>query len=193
MMQKKRNMSLRGFVHKATSAKGAVGFLAAHADFIRQHAILAPFLDSYEKGKELASPTLIMIRDLAFAQMVDDEIDSARNRAVNVREKKVKTYTVTIICQDGPGKSEGFAMMQEAEGWADRRMFEDASSLYANVVSTHIGKSGTPICWRVERNDSIARTLKHKTGAVMKVASKTTDKLGFGVKVHNDRCSFSRG
>lgn len=191
--KKPRTMTLKGFVHKASSAKSAIGFLAAHADFIRQHATLAPFLDSYEQGKELATATLIQIRDLAFARMVDDEIEAARTRATNVREPKVKTYTVTIMTKDGEGKSEGFAMMQDAEGWADRRMFEDASSLYAEVVSTHVGKSGTPIKWQVMRQDSIARTLKGKGGPVMKSQSKTTSSLGFGVKVHNDRCSFSRG
>lgn len=195
--KKPRTMTLKGFVHKASSAKSAIGFLAAHADFIRQHATLAPFLDNYEKGKELASPTLIMIRDLAFARMVDDEIEAARTRATNVRTPKIKTYTVTIIHSHGngvvAGKSEGFEMMQEAEGWADRRLFEDASSLYAEVVSTHIGKSGVPIKWQVMRQDSIARTLKGKGGPVMKSQSKTTSSLGFGVKVHNDRCSFSRG
>lgn len=191
--KKPRTMTLKGFVHKASSAKSAIGFLAAHADFIRQHDTLVPFLDSYEKGKELATATLIQIRDLAFAKMVDEEIEAARNRATNVREAKVKTYTVTIITKDGEGKSEGFAMTQEAEGWADRRLFEDASALYAEVVSTHIGKSGTPIKWQIMRQDAIARTLKSKGGPVMKSQSKTTSSLGFGVKVHNDRCSFSRG
>lgn len=191
--KKPRNMTLKGFVHKASSAKSAIGFLAAHAEFIRQHDSLAPILDNYEKGKEVATATLIQIRDLAFAKMVDEEIEAARNRATNVREPKVKTYTVTIFTQDGEGKSEGFAMTQEAEGWADRRLFEDASALYAEVVSTHIGKSGTPITWRIMRQDSIARVLKSKGGPVMKGQAKSTGKLGFGVKAKNDTFYFSRG
>lgn len=191
--KKVRVMTLKGFVHKATSAKSAIGFLAAHADFIKANGSLAPLLTKYEEGKEIATNTLIMIRDLAFAAMVDDEIEAARNRSTTVREKKVKTYTVTIFTTDGEGKSEGFSMMQEAEGWADRRLVEDANALYAAVVSTHIGKSGTPITWQVNRNDSMARVMREKRGPVMKVQSKTTSSLGFGVKVHNDRCSFSRG
>lgn len=197
--KKERKMTLRGFVHKASSAKSAIGFLASHAEFIRQYSNLAPLLDSYEKGKELAGNTLKQIRDLAYQRMLDEEIEAARLRGEKSgeeRERKVYPYTVTIFCKDGSnvveGKSDGFSLMQEAERWADRRLFEDASSLYAEVVSTHIGKNG-PIKWTIQRGDAIARTLPRKVGPVMKGSAKSTGKLSFGVKAKNDTFYFSRG
>jgi len=194
--KKARNMTLKGFVHKASSAKSAMGFLAAHAEFIRKYDDLATLLDSYEKGKEIATAVLTQIRDRAFVRMVDEEIAAAKAKSQNVREPKVKNYTVTIWCKDGSqvaeGVSEGFTLMQEAEGWADRRLFEDASSVYAEVVSTMIGKNG-PITWRIERGDAIARVLKSKRGPVMKGQSKSAGSLSFRPKVKEDHFYFSRG
>ena len=46
---------------------------------------------------------------------------------------------------------------------------------------------------KIMRDDSIARILKQPKGAVCKVQSKTTNKLGFGVKAGNDRAVFSKG
>ena len=86
-----------------------------------------------------------------------------------------------------------FEESARADGWAHRKLFDGAPNWYAIVSHTSITIKGEPFSVRIERSDAIAAILKAPKGAVMKVTSKTTSKLGFGVKVNNDVSRFSRG
>ena len=190
--------TLKGFLHRASSAKSAIGFLASHKDFIQQYQSLATILESYESGQEIASVALQKMKDIAFAAMVENELNKAKEKSAkpNVdkteKVKKCKNYTVIINVKYGEGKVATFDMMQDAERWADRRLFEDASSVSATIESMLKGKDNNYISWEIMRGDSIARVLKQKAGPVSKGTAKTSA-LSFRPKVHNDKAYFSKG
>ena len=192
-----KGMSLKGFVRKATVAKSAIGFLDAQKEFIRQHSFLAPTLEQYESGKVHATAALETIRDLAFVTMRDQEIENARVRSQKEPNETVaKPYTVILFHKDGSqiveGDSESFDLLQKADGWADRRLVADASTVHAEILTTMIGKNNQPIKFMVMRQDAIARMLKAKRGPVTKGGT-TSSSLGFKPKVKNDVSHFSRG
>lgn len=192
-----KGMTLKGFVRKATVAKSAIGFLDAQKEYIRQQEFLAPTLEQYENGAVLAGDALIQIRDIAFERMRDQDIEKARKSSEKQpREKAVKAYTVTLFHKEGSriveGESESFDILQAADGWADRRLFADASTVHAEILTSMIGKNNQPIKFTVMRQDAIARMLKAKRGPVTK-GSSVSSSLSFKPKVKNDISHFSRG
>ncbi len=199
-MADKKGMTLKGFVRKASAAKSAMGFLDAQKDYIRQHPFLTPTLTEYESGKVPASLALTAIRDIAFKYMVDAELDKAKiasEKEPGTRVKKIKKYSVTIFLKQGllvvAGDDEGFDILQDAEGWADRRLFENASAVHAEIVTMMAGKDGKAIKFISHRQDAIARVLKQKKAPFTKNQSSSGGGLGFRPKVKNDHFYFSRG
>lgn len=193
-----KGMTLKGFVRKATVAKSAIGFLDAQKEFIRQHSFLSPTLEQYEGGKVIATEALNQIRDIAFVHMVDADIEKAKKASSKEpRQKAEKSYKVTIFHKEGSqvveGESESFDLLQTADGWADRKLFADASSLHAEIVTSLIGKNGSPIKFTVMRQDAIARTLRAKKGPTMKSNAVGGGSLSFKPRVKNDTFYFSRG
>ena len=197
-MAAQKTMTLKGFVRKATLAKSAIGFLDAQKEFIRQHSFLAPTLADYEGGKVAATAALNVIRDIAFAHMVDADIEKARARgAREPKEKAPKSYTVVLFHKEGSrivdGESKGFDTLQEADGWADRKLFADASTVHAEILTPMMGKNNQAIKFTIMRQDAIARILKAKKGPMMKNSSSRSGSLSFKPRAKNDTCHFSRG
>jgi hypothetical protein len=80
-------------------------------------------------------------------------------------------------------------LYQEAEGLADRRLVKFEHSIYAEIVNNQ----GAMIKTIVHRRDAIARVYAKKKGPSCRNTSKSTSKLGFGIKASQDTASFSRG
>jgi len=185
----KKKTTLKNFVTQASSAKSAMGFLKAKGEFIRQYSFLATILDSYERGEVLASPTLKAITDIAFKHMLNADIEKAKERGAKTESvpRVSKAYLVSIFDNEGNViEDKTFDLFQECQGWADRRMFENAECSHANI-------EGHRVMTKVSRQDSIARVLQYKRGSVMKQNASKTSALSFRPTVKEDRAYFSRG
>jgi hypothetical protein len=82
----------------------------------------------------------------------------------------------------------GFDKSQDADRWADRRLFDGASDWYGVVEHTTL-----KVRTFINRQDAIARILKRPKGPTVHTKGTSTKTLGFGVKAKQDRASFSRG
>lgn len=212
-MTTERSMSAKGFLHKCKSkaANAAAGFLAAHREWLTTgelSSVTSPILAKFDSGELLPTPSLDAIKQAVFGHMLASDAAKAERQ---IEEGQNPTSNKNFICtilnekeevqtrfNEAKGEDEdlikGFETPQEAERWADRRLFEGGSDWFAQVESTKIHlTSGQPFTFYVEREESFARILKKPKPAVSKTRGVSTSKLGFGVKVSNDRSSFSRG
>jgi hypothetical protein len=128
-------------------------------------------------------------------------------RANEPSERKTKAYVATIydaktgeVVQEKNDKgkmvdlTESFDNGTRAEGWVDRRLFDGSPHWFGVVESTKLFRQdGSAFTATILRGDAIARILRTKKGPVMKAQSKSTGRLGFGVKVKPSHASFSRG
>lgn len=128
-----------------------------------------------------------------YKAMVDADIEKGKRAS-----SKEKSYKVTIFHKEGSqvveGESKSFDLLQAADGWADRKLFADASALHAEIVTSLIRKNGSLIKFTVMRQDAIARMLRAKRGPTMK--SNTVGgngSLSFKPRVKNDTFYFSHG
>lgn len=202
---KTRNMSPKGFLAKCTSkaAISAQGFLAAHREYLltgELSAVAKPILDKVDNG---LLPTLA-VQELTNA--VYDHIMVLAENKVVVKESVSQSKPFEAMVVDSFGiiqkrmKEDGtieelhkdFSLPQEAQRWIDRRLFEGASDWHGRIIhTTAFNKDhNTEI---VKREDSIARVLKQPKGPVSRQSSKTTNAIGWGVKVHETVAKFSQG
>lgn len=208
--KKARNMTERGFLHKATSSKvSAVAFLAQHKAWLESGELgelTSPILAKLDQGEILPTPCLVEITAIVLGHMVAKEAAKAEDAMLNPKEGKVFPWKATILNSKGEiqtrikenGEVEdlekGFDKCSDADRWVDNRLFDGSPDWYGVVAHTSmLNKHGEPLQTIVLRDDAIARKLKSPKGAVMKAHSQTTDKLKFGVKVRNDRAVFSKG
>lgn len=208
---KKRNMTERGFLHKASGKVSAIAFLAQHREWLATGALASltlPILAKLDTGEILATPALESIKGVVLGHMLAKDASKAEDAIINPKEKKsTKPWTATIFNAAGEIQfrlngntgepielQESFDTCSLADGWTDRRLVEGACDWFGVVAHTSIlNKHGEPLATTVMRDDAMARTFKESKGAVCKVKSKTTPTLGFGVKCSNDRSVFSKG
>lgn len=197
--KKIRNMSIKGFLHKAKGQVNAREFLTTHKQFLLVNVCAsAPVLSDMENGLILPTPALEKVRGFAFQAFLDGEIAKAE-KMNEPRESKTMDHVVTIydasgkvltrIDEDGDEKElvKGFDLGQRGSEWADRRLFEQESGAYAIIVHA----VGSPS--RIERDDAIARIFKKGPGQSCRKNAKAPGRLSFGVKAVQSRASFSGG
>lgn len=191
-----QKMTIKSWLRKSNGKVSAMAFLQAHKDFLMTGTLAQfsePILAKVDSGEVMPTIGLEALKSLVLSHHLAEE--SARLNRQNVKaEPKVKDYVATIYSADGEEVlTEGFDKLSDADRWTDRRLFAGTSDHYGVVSMTKVLSDGEPIATVVLRGDSIARILKAKKGAVMRVKPKTTSSLGFGVKAKNDHCSFSAG
>lgn len=205
--KKERKMTPKGFLHKTTTkaANSAIAFLAQYREYLTTGELASrtsPIVAKVDAGELLPTPALKEIQYAVMTHII--EADTAKAEAVVESPGKGQTrksWRATIYDAAGvvqtrtteKGEVEdlikGFDLSQDADRWADRRLFEGTHGWYAVVEHTIIPNIST----RIERGDSMARILKQPKGPTVQVRGKSTKTLGFGVKAKESRASFSRG
>lgn len=207
--KKERKMSVKGFLTKANSKSATAsvaGFLAAYREYLLTGEVsyaTAPIIASFDDGKLLPTPCLEQIKIVVLDHIL--AVDKAKAEESLKRESHPssdKPFTVTIkdsitgkVCyrikDDGTTEQliKHFDLPQDAERWADRRLFDGEPTWYAEVVK----KNDTRPYWDIiQREDSIARTLKRPKTALSKTVSYGSS-LGFGMKIREKAVKFSHG
>ena len=208
--KKPRAMTAKMFLHRSSGKVSADAFIQAHRAFLETGelaSVTSPILAKLDSKAILPTPALEEIKGVVFSHMLQSSIreDERKMAEAQANPAKAKAWLATIydgngdiaIAKNDKGElvelQQGFEDAARADGWTDRRLFDGASDWYGVVSHTTITIKGEPMSSRIERSDAIARIMKQAKGAVMKVTSKTTSKLGFGVSCHNDKAVFSRG
>lgn len=205
-----RKMSPKGFLHKANGKIGAAAFLAQHRAWLETGELAlftSPILAKLDKGEVLPTPALSEIKQVVLAHHLAEETRKAEESMARADAPKVrKNYLATVYNAKGEIQTridakgeekdlrESFDSSTQAEGWADRRLFEGAPDWFAVVEATKMfNADGHPLSTTIMRDDSIARILREKRGPVMKSKPQSTGKLSFGVKAKGDVVRFSHG
>jgi hypothetical protein len=210
--KKTRAMTPKMFLHRATSKAGnsAAAFLQAHREFLTTGKLAEktyPIIQRIDAGSLYPTPGLEEVKVAVLNHMLNQEVEEARKiiEAPPTQTQSNKNYTATILNASGQvctrinAKGEVEDLIQSfddgehATGWIDRRLFEGASTWHGELVHKSITVKGEPWVVIIERSDSIARILKQKKKAVTTQPKTTTARLSFGMKVKQDRASFSRG
>lgn len=201
-----RKMSAKGFLHKANLKAGnsAIAFLVAHREWLTTGElapITMPILAKVDAKEIMPTPGLQEIKNAVFNHMIASEISKAEKAIEKAQEPgATKAHVATILDENGKiatrinakGNEEdlikSFDLPQEAMRWVIRRLIEAAPWSYATI--DHVKTVQQEV---ITRDDAFAIEFKFKKGAVLKAQSKTTNRLGFGVKASQDHASFSRG
>lgn len=188
-MQKKiRNMTLKGFFHRATISKSPQSFIANNLNYIENDSALRIILSQYNNQEISCEDAFSKMKEIAF-----EKVKAEGLRSLNVKNERAvhsKRYIATIMHGNVEGESKSFDMMQDAERWSDRNLAYDASTTHASIESNFIGAQN--ISWTIDRADAIARTFKRSIGPACRTIS-FGSKLSFGVKAKGDLFYFSKG
>lgn len=209
---KKRNMTGRGFLHKASGKVSAIAFLTQHREWLTTGdlaPLTLPILIKLDSAEIMATPALESIKCVVLGHMMAKDAVKAENAIINPPKEKKSTKPWIATIYDAKGDiqfrlngntgepielQESFDTSSAADNWTDRRLVEGASDWFGVVAHTSVlNKFGEPLATTVMRDDAMSRTFRINKGAVCKVKSKTTPTLGFGVKCSNDRSVFSKG
>lgn len=203
--KKTRNMTERGFLHKAGGKVSADAFLAQHRAWLEtgeRAMVTTPILRMLDEKEVMPTPALEQIRAAVLNHMVAKAVSKAEDQILNPKPgAKPKNWTSTIFDAKGEiqtrinekGEKEdlikGFDLSSDADRWADRRLVEGASDWYAEVTHAMM-----PITTVIRRDDAMSRIFKIAKGPSMKAQPKGgSGRLSFGVKVKEDRARFSSG
>lgn len=205
--KKERKMSPKGFLAKTQTkaANSAIAFLAQYREYLTTGEIASktsPIVAKVDSGELLPTPALREIQYAVMAHIIEaDTAKLEKSQDAATRTGTRKPWRATIfdaagnvqvrVKEDGDEEElvKGFDLGQDADRWADRRLFEGAEGWYAIVEHTSIANVQT----RIERGDAMARILKQPKGPTVQVRGKSTKTLGFGTKVKETRVTFSRG
>jgi hypothetical protein len=205
-----RNMSPKGFLHKASGKISAEAFLAQHRAWLETGELAlftTPILLRLDSRELLPTPALQEIKEVVLAHHLAEEVRLAEEAMNATPKSKVhKNYLVTIYNSkgevqthiDSTGKEKelisSFDTGSLAQGWADRRLFEGSPDWFAVVQHTKMfDRAGDPLATNIMRDDSIGRILKVSKGPVMKSKPQSSSRLGFGVKAKQSHAHFSKG
>jgi hypothetical protein len=203
---KERKMTPKGFLHKTTTkaANSAIAFLAQYRAFLTTGELAertSPIIAKVDAGELLPTPALKEIQYAVMTHII--EADAAKaDKVVEPGQKgqtrkpwRASIYDASGVLQtriknDGEEEDlvKGFDLGQDADRWADRRLFEGTHGWYAIVEHTTIANVSS----RIERGDAMARMLKQPKGPAIQQKGKSTKTLGFGVKAKQTRVTFSR-
>lgn len=201
-----RKMSAKGFLHKASGKISAAAFLSQHRCWLETGELsqfTSPILSKLDKGEVLPTPALEEIKVVVLSHHLAEETRKAEAAMEKAAQPQVrKNYLVTVYNAKGEIQTrknantgedieliETFDLSSQAEGWADRRLFEGTPDWFATIEHTKIPE----LTRTVLRADAIARILREKRGPVMKSKPQGTSKLSFGMKCKGDHFQFSRG
>jgi hypothetical protein len=202
---KERKMSPKGFLHKTTTkaANSAIAFLAQYRAYLTTGELAdrtSPIIATVDAGELLPTPALKEIQYAVMTHIIESDAAKADKVVEAVKGQTRKPWRASIFDASGvvqtrtnsKGEEEdlikGFDLGQEADRWADRRLFEGTHGWYAIVEHTTIPN----ISSHIERGDSMARLLKQPKGPTIQQKGKSTKTLGFGVKAKQTRVTFSR-
>lgn len=203
--KKERKMTPKGFLHKTTTkaAHSAIAFLAQYRAYLTTGELAertSPILAKVDAGELLPTPALKEIQYAVMTHIIEADTAKAEKVAEPGATGTRKPWRTTIYNVDGvvqtrinaKGEEEdlikGFDLGQDADRWADRRLFEGTHGWYAIVEHTIIANVSS----RIERGDAMARILKQPKGPTVAAKGKSTKTLGFGVKAKQTRVTFSR-
>lgn len=201
-----RKMTPKGFLHKTTTkaANSALAFLATYRDYLTTSEVAivtSPIIAKVDAGELLPTPALEEIKNAVFQHML--VLDTLKHEAAIEKQqepKKTKPHVGMIYTEHGviatrinaEGEEEelikSFDLPQEAMRWIDRRLVEAAPRSYATLDHVKTVQQET-----ITRDDAFARQFKVARGPVIKPQSKSTPRLGFGVKAHESKSTFSGG
>lgn len=203
---KERKMTPKGFLHKTTTkaANSAIAFLAQYRSFLTTGELaerVSPIIAKVDAGELLPTPALKEIQYAVMTHIIESDVAKADKVAEpGAKGQTRKAWRTTIYDAAGvvqtrinpKGEEEdlikGFDLGQDADRWADRRLFEGTHGWYAIVEHTVIAN----VASRIERGDAMARILKQPKGPAIQQKGKSTKTLGFGVKAKQTRVTFSR-
>ncbi len=215
-----RNMTIKGFLRKTTSktTTDASAFLNTHRGFLEQYEAASKVLSTVDKGEITAEPALQEISSLLIQEMVNDALKKTKQvKAIQHRTSKIKEegYTITCYTKDGiiakytkekinreTGAIErsiedmvfNAETMQEAEGLASRRMFDNYHAEYAVFYKATVkGNDGKIIQFRMDRSDATSIMLKKGRNPACRNMLKKSAPLKWHGKAKNDFSYFSQG
>jgi hypothetical protein len=202
-----RTMSAKSFLFKSgtkIATRSASGFLAGYREWLKSGElahIVEPILIAMDRDKEAAISSGKDTESIAKAALEEIQVATLEHIQVEAERKNIErmqkageatknpSYTEAVAYDEDGSEviSKAFYAGERARGWLDRRLFEGGVRGF--------GKLFYPggFIEEVKRDESIERILKSPRGAVMKAGAKTTNRLGFGVKVVGDRSVFSGG
>jgi cell pole-organizing protein PopZ len=201
-----RKMSAKGFLHKTTTkaAGSAMAFLATHRDWLLNGEVAiatSPIIAKMDAGEILPTPCLEEVKAAVFNHMIAaDALKAEASVEKEQAPKKTKPHVGTIYEETGAiatrinneGEVEelikSFDMPQDCQRWCDRRLVEAAPRSYATM--DHVKTAQQEV---INRDEAHERIFKVKSGPVIKPVSKSTPRLGFGVKSHPSKSTFSHG
>lgn len=189
-----RKMTLKGFIKKASAAKSAIGFISQYREYMltgELAPLTEPILVKLDNHELLPTPALKDITDVVFAHMLAQESLKAQESLEKVSSpRSPKAVTATLLSPKGNElDSKGFDLSQEAERWLDRRLVESAPGCSGKILHSKVKE----LTVEVSREDAFSRVYKERKMASHKKTGVSMSKLGFGVKVKNDRFHFSHG
>lgn len=214
MSDKPRNMSARGFLHRANiNAKGPMGFIQAHKEWLQTGEIaplVSPILAKIEARELMPTPGLEKIKSVVFAHLMLEQAKQAEASMAKAEEKasqgqSSKAWICTIYNQEGEiqtrinkqGEEEDlqkhFDKSSDADRWVDRRLVEGCPDWYGVISHTTLTVKGEPLSTCVLRKDAIARVFRKNAGPVIKQNKPGGAGLGFGVKSKPFHAVFSKG
>jgi len=203
-----KKMTPKAFLKKLNSkaAASAIGFLAAHRDYLISGELadtLRPIVEKMDQGQLMPTPTLSEIKQAvldhiltAEAAKAEKAIARANSAGGGTRSNKpfqaiilnVAGIVQTYVNNKGEKKElrQNFKLPQEAERWVDRRLIDGAPDWHGEVLH-----HGSP--WdMIKRDEAMVRVLKRPMSPVLK-RSPTSDKLSRQIKIRAKHYSFSQG
>jgi len=200
-----RNMTPRGFLSKCNSkaAASAAAFIAKHREYLvsgELSDVLRPIVERLDSGELYPTPALSEIRQAVADHIIASEAAKAARKLERAESNggSSKPFEATIInargevqyAPDSKGEMKPlvkrFDKPQEAQRWADRRLFDGAPDWIATV--THNGAM-----WEdIERDESIARILRKPLPTVCK-RNRKSGTLSWGMKIREKKATFSHG
>lgn len=208
-MSTPRVMTPKGFLHKTTTkaAGSALAFLASYREYLltsEVSVVTSPIIARLDAGEILPTPALEEVKAAVFTHMLaSDALKAEAAIEKQQQPKKTKPHVAMIYDETGviatrlneEGEVEelikAFDMPQDAMRWIDRRLVEAAPRSYATLDHTKTVGAGSAMQETITRNESFERIYKVARGPVMKPQSKSTPRLGFGVKAHPSKSTFS--
>lgn len=198
--KKERKMTPKMFLHRANGKISAQAFLAQHREFLCTGELAlftSPILAKVDSQELLPTPGLDEIKRIVLSHHLTEETRKAEAAMSKAQEGggSRKPYLGEIRSKDGLILHEqAFNTPQECEGWLDRRLFEGEPECFGICTAQYLlDKHGDPMTIVILRQDAIARILKKGKTPIMKSKPKSTNSLGFGVKVSQSVARFSRG
>lgn len=210
-MATERKMGPRGLLQKANSPKvSAIAFIEAHREYLVNGEVgyvTAPIIAKVESGELFPTPAMDQIRMAVMTHIMLVDLCRSKDKDESAKDdspKKTRTTKAFTACiRDGSGAiietvegkpmKANFDLPQRASEWVDRRLFESSPDCFGQV--THVTAfDPSRATDTITRDESIARILKQPMGCVCKPQNKGGGGgLGFGVKAHPSKSTFSHG